>query len=107
MIFVISKLFASKFIRVMQKLTASELFVLVIIGFAFGLGETAFLAGSLLSQSSISKQIEHLMEPFRDIFSAIYFATIGMMIDPVAMLSNIRQIIIISLIALFAKSAAC
>jgi CPA2 family monovalent cation:H+ antiporter-2 len=118
MVLVIVKLFASRLIRVMKKVTAPELFVLVIIGFALGLGEIAnkfhfsvelgaFLAGSVLSQSSISKQIEHIIEPFRDIFSSIFFATIGMMIDPTAMVANLPQIVIISVIVLFAKSAAC
>jgi CPA2 family monovalent cation:H+ antiporter-2 len=118
MVFVAGKFFASKLIRVMRKVTAQELFVLVIIGFALGLGEIAnkfhfsvelgaFLAGSIMSQSAISKQIEHIIEPFRDIFSSIFFATIGMMIDPAAMVSNLPQILVISLIVLFAKSAAC
>ncbi|MDR1458257.1 MAG: cation:proton antiporter [Puniceicoccales bacterium] len=118
MVFVCGKFFASKLIRIMQKVTAPELFVLVIIGFALGLGELAnkfhfsvelgaFLAGSILSQSAISKRIEHMVEPFRDIFSSIFFATIGMMIDPVAIVSNLHQILIISAIVLFAKSAAC
>ncbi|MDR0351075.1 MAG: cation:proton antiporter [Puniceicoccales bacterium] len=118
MVFVGGKFFASRLIRIMQKVTVPELFVLVIIGFALGLGELAnkfhfsvelgaFLAGSILSQSAISKQIEHIIEPFRDIFSSIFFATIGMMIDPAAIVSNLPQILIISVIVLLAKSAAC
>jgi CPA2 family monovalent cation:H+ antiporter-2 len=118
MVFVVGKIFASKLIKVMRRVTAPELFVLVIIGFALGLGELAnkfhfsvelgaFLAGSILSQSSISKKIEHIIEPFRDIFSSIFFATIGMMIDPGAIVSHLPQILVISFIVLFAKSIAC
>ena len=49
-------------------------------GYSVALG--AFLAGSLVAESGQSAQIEHLVAPLRDIFGAVFFVSVGMMIDP-------------------------
>lgn len=49
-------------------------------GYSVALG--AFLAGSLVAESGESEQIEHLVAPVRDIFGAVFFVSVGMMIDP-------------------------
>ena len=49
-------------------------------GYSVALG--AFLAGSLVAESGESAQIEHLVAPVRDIFGAVFFVSVGMMIDP-------------------------
>jgi CPA2 family monovalent cation:H+ antiporter-2 len=49
-------------------------------GYSVALG--AFLAGSLVAESGEAAQIEHLVEPMRDIFGAVFFVSVGMMIDP-------------------------
>ena len=42
----------------------------------------AFLAGALVAESGEAKTIEHLIEPVRDMFAAIFFVSVGMLIDP-------------------------
>src|SRR2546427_3233589 len=49
-------------------------------GYSVALG--AFLAGSLVAESGEEKQIERLVEPVRDIFGAVFFVSVGMLIDP-------------------------
>ncbi len=49
-------------------------------GYSVALG--AFLAGSLVAESGEAQQIEHLIAPLRDIFGAVFFVSVGMMIDP-------------------------
>ncbi|HEV2171116.1 MAG TPA: cation:proton antiporter, partial [Candidatus Binatus sp.] len=49
-------------------------------GYSVALG--AFLAGSLVAESGEVEQIEHLIAPLRDIFGAVFFVSVGMMIDP-------------------------
>ena len=49
-------------------------------GYSVALG--AFLAGSLVAESGEASQIEHLVAPLRDIFGAVFFVSVGMMIDP-------------------------
>jgi CPA2 family monovalent cation:H+ antiporter-2 len=51
------------------------------LGYSVALG--AFLAGSLVAESGEEKRVEKLVEPVRDMFSAIFFVAVGMLIDPV------------------------
>ncbi len=50
-------------------------------GYSVALG--AFIAGSLVAESGEEKQIERLVEPVRDVFAAVFFVSVGMLIDPV------------------------
>ncbi|MHA7631202.1 cation:proton antiporter domain-containing protein [Corallococcus sp. M7] len=49
-------------------------------GYSVALG--AFLAGSLVAESGEGKEIEHLVQPVRDLFGAVFFVSVGMLIDP-------------------------
>jgi len=49
-------------------------------GYSVALG--AFLAGSLVAESGKEKEVEHLIQPVRDVFAAIFFVSVGMLIDP-------------------------
>ncbi|HYR98738.1 MAG TPA: cation:proton antiporter [Gemmatimonadales bacterium] len=51
-----------------------------VFGYSVALG--AFLAGSLVAESGEEKQIERLVEPVRDVFGAVFFVSVGMLIDP-------------------------
>jgi len=42
----------------------------------------AFLAGSLVAESGQGTTVEHLVAPIRDIFGAVFFVSVGMMIEP-------------------------
>jgi CPA2 family monovalent cation:H+ antiporter-2 len=50
------------------------------LGYSVALG--AFLAGMLVAESGKVQEIEHLVEPVRDIFAAVFFVAVGMLIDP-------------------------
>jgi len=49
-------------------------------GYSVGLG--AFIAGSLAAESGRARSLEHLVRPIRDMFAAIFFVAVGMLIDP-------------------------
>jgi monovalent cation:H+ antiporter-2, CPA2 family len=49
-------------------------------GYSVALG--AFIAGSLVAESGQARYVEHLVRPVRDMFAAVFFVSIGMMIDP-------------------------
>lgn len=49
-------------------------------GYSVALG--AFLAGSLIAESGEGPEVEHLVQPLRDLFAAIFFVSVGMQIDP-------------------------
>lgn len=50
------------------------------VGFSAALG--AFIMGSILAETIESKHIEHLIEPLKNLFGAVFFVSVGMMIDP-------------------------
>jgi K+:H+ antiporter len=56
------------------------------VGYSVALG--AFIAGSLVAESGVAKTIEHHVNPIRDMFAAIFFVSVGMMIDPLAIAEN-------------------
>jgi CPA2 family monovalent cation:H+ antiporter-2 len=49
-------------------------------GYSVALG--AFIAGSLVAESGEEHKVAHLIEPVRDVFAAIFFVAVGMLIDP-------------------------
>ena len=48
-------------------------------GFSYALG--AFVMGSLLAETTKAERIEHLVKPVKDLFGAIFFVSVGMLID--------------------------
>lgn len=49
-------------------------------GYSVALG--AFMAGTLVAESGKEHEIERLVRPVRDLFAAIFFVSVGMLIDP-------------------------
>jgi CPA2 family monovalent cation:H+ antiporter-2 len=49
-------------------------------GFSEALG--AFVMGSILAETVEAERIERLVKPIKDLFGAIFFVSVGMMIDP-------------------------
>lgn len=55
---------------------------LAALAFEYSVALGAFIAGSLIAESGEEKTVEHLVRPVRDIFAAIFFVAVGMMLDP-------------------------
>ncbi|HSC53950.1 MAG TPA: cation:proton antiporter [Phnomibacter sp.] len=50
------------------------------VGFSAALG--AFVMGSILSETIYGEKIEHLIASVKDLFGAVFFVSVGMLIDP-------------------------
>ncbi len=70
-------------------------------GYSVALG--AFLAGSLIAESGEEKEVEQLVEPVRDMFAAIFFVSVGMMIDPSVIAQYWSEIIILTAVVIVMK----
>ncbi len=70
-------------------------------GYSVALG--AFLAGSLVAESGHGEFIERRIEPVRDMFLAIFFVSVGMLIDPVQIAAHWPIALTLSLLVLFGK----
>lgn len=67
-------------------------------GFSSALG--AFIIGSVLAETVEAERIEHLVQPVKNIFGAIFFVSVGMMIDPSLLAQYWLPITIITLIVI-------
>lgn len=71
------------------------------LGFSAELG--AFLAGSLLAGTVHAERIEHISKGVKDMFSSIFFLSVGMMVDPQAIVTYAPMIILIVVVAIITK----
>ncbi len=70
-------------------------------GFSSALG--AFIMGSILSETFQGARIEHLLKPVRDLFAAIFFVSVGMLIDPKMLSEHILPIALGTMVLLISK----
>jgi CPA2 family monovalent cation:H+ antiporter-2 len=70
-------------------------------GYSVGLG--AFLAGSLAAESGHSRSLEHLVRPIRDMFAAIFFVAVGMLIDPALIWQHATAIVVLACLVVVGK----
>ena len=75
---------------------AAELF-----GVSLALG--AFLAGVMVSESTISYQVGADVLPFREIFAILFFVSVGMLVNPLYLLDNALMVIVTTLLIIVAK----
>ena len=71
------------------------------VGFSPAFG--AFIMGSILAETIEAETIEKLVAPVKDLFGAIFFVSVGMMVDPAMIVEYIGPIITITLAILFGQ----
>jgi CPA2 family monovalent cation:H+ antiporter-2 len=80
-------------VRFVARTGRDETLVVASVGICFGFAMAAeragysvamgaFLAGSLVAESGAAERLESLIAPLRDIFAAVFFVSVGMIIDP-------------------------
>lgn len=67
-------------------------------GFSSALG--AFVMGSILAETVEAERIERLIKPVKDLFGAIFFVSVGMLIDPAMLWEYKVPILIITLVVM-------
>ena len=75
------------------------------VGFSSALG--AFVIGSILAETDENERIEHLTESIKNLFSAIFFVSVGMMIDPQILTQYWKLILALVIITLVVKAFVC
>ena len=65
-------------------------------GFSSALG--AFVMGMVLAETLESHRIEHLMAPLKNVFAAIFFVSVGMMINPASLVEYWSAILFVSIV---------
>ena len=65
------------------------------LGYSAALG--AFMMGAILAETIEAKRIEHLINPLKDLFGAIFFVSVGMMIIPETLVEYAGTILLITI----------
>ena len=113
----IGGLLVPRFIRWVDDLDRPESLLVASVGLCFALSLLAaymgysvalgaFIAGVLVAESGRAQRVEHLVLPLRDLFAAIFFVAVGMMIDPRALPALWRPILVFSLLVPIGKLLA-
>lgn len=96
-------------LRLLARTESRELFLLGVVALCLGIALLteymglsiemgAFVAGLMISEVEYSDQTLTYVEPLRDIFASLFFAAIGMLIDPIFLWNNLE--LILGLVAL-------
>ncbi|MEX5502854.1 cation:proton antiporter [Pseudomonas putida] len=115
---VIGILLVPRLLAYVAKFESNEMLLITVLGLCFGfcllvvkleysmvLG--AFLIGAIMAESRQLLKIERLIEPVRDMFSAIFFVAIGLMIDPQVLVDYAWPIVVITLAVVLGKMLSC
>lgn len=81
------------------------LFALVTRSAGYSVALGAFVAGALLHESGAGPQLEALLRPVRDMFAAIFFVAVGLLIDPRVVLSSWPMVAALVAVVWFGKTA--
>lgn len=73
----------------------------VAAGFSAALG--AFIMGSVLAETLLAERIEHLTRPVKDLFGAIFFVSVGMLLDPQVLRDEWAPVLVISTVTLLGQ----
>ena len=102
------------FLKRSKKLVSNETMLIISLALCFGMvvlaskvgfspAFGAFIMGSILAETIEAETIEKLVAPVKDLFGAIFFVSVGMMVDPAMIIEYIGPIITITLAILFGQ----
>lgn len=102
------------FVR-MAFIESRELFILTVIvvalGTAFAASEFfgvslalgAFLAGITINESTTSYQVGADVLPFREVFTILFFVSVGMLVNPLYLIANAGHVLAVTAVVVIAK----
>lgn len=115
---VVGILLVPRLLAYVARFESNEMLLVTVLGLCFGfcllvvkleysmvLG--AFLIGAIMAESRQLLKIERLIEPIRDMFSAIFFVAIGLMIDPDILVAYAWPIAVITIAVVLGKMVSC
>ena len=104
--------------RTVSRLGSPELFLLSVFAtallaaflssavFGLSLALGAFVAGLIVSESELSHQAAGEITPFRDLFAVLFFVSVGMLLDPAAMVADWPALLALLLVAMLVKAGS-
>ena len=107
-----------RLIRYVARFKSNEMMIVTLLGLCFGFSLLAvklnysvalgaFIIGAVIAETREIHKIEDLIEPVRDMFSAIFFVAIGLLIDPKMLITYWQPIVVITLAIIIGKVVTC
>ncbi|HZX91656.1 MAG TPA: cation:proton antiporter [Rudaea sp.] len=81
-------------------------FCLVVVRLGYNAALGAFVIGAIIAEAGALHRIERLIAPVRDMFCAIFFVAVGLMLDPVMLLDYAGPVAAATLAVIIGKSLA-
>jgi CPA2 family monovalent cation:H+ antiporter-2 len=82
-------------------------FCLMVIKLEYSVALGAFMIGAVMAEARELHLIERLIEPVRDLFSAIFFVTVGLMFDPRVFITYAVPVLVITVAVVLGKVVSC
>ncbi len=107
-----------RLIGYVARFKSNEMLIVTVLGLCFGvsllaakLGYSvalgAFIIGAVIAEARAIHRVEALVEPVRDMFSAIFFVAIGLLIEPKMLVAYWQPILVITLAVVVGKVLSC
>lgn len=114
---VLGLLLVPRFVAYVAKLRLDDVLVTTAVALGFGLAVLggilgfspalgAFLMGALIAESKAHKIVEDKIAPIRDLFTSIFFVTVGMLLDPALVARHWPLILAVTLAVVVGKIVA-
>lgn len=115
---VLGLLLVPRLIGYVAKFKSNEMLLITVLGLCFGFSLLAvklhysvalgaFIIGAVIAESREIHAVEHLIAPVRDMFSAVFFVAIGLMIDPKMLVEYWLPILVITAAVVIGKVLTC
>ncbi len=79
------------------------LLVCTAVYFDYSIALGAFIMGSIIAETPMVHQLEKLVHPIRDLFAAVFFVAVGMLIDPKIIWHNLWIVLLLCFVTIFGK----
>jgi CPA2 family monovalent cation:H+ antiporter-2 len=117
-VLVVGLIAVPRLISYVAKFKSNEMLLITVLGLCFGfsllaakLGYSvalgAFIIGAVIAESRDIHRIEILTEPIRDMFSAVFFVAIGLLIDPKLVVQHWLPVTVITIGVVVGQSLTC
>jgi CPA2 family monovalent cation:H+ antiporter-2 len=115
---VVGLLFVPRLISYVAKFKSNEMLLITVLGLCFGfsllavklhysMALGAFVIGAIIAEAREIHVVEQLIAPVRDMFSAIFFVAIGLLIEPKLLVEYWLPILIITAAVVIGKVLTC
>ncbi len=109
--YVVGVWFLPTFFEKCRRFMNSETLLVISMGICFGMAVLStlcgfslelgsFIAGSIIAGTVMAERIEHVVQPVKDLFGAVFFISVGMMVDPAIIAQHWGTILILAAVVI-------